>query len=146
MSKSSRNVTHLNNQYISKLNYQQQLKQQRKKYLRRRLIIISIVGFVLLLIPTVPLVRDYLSVRNLKSEKVEATEQLAELEEYQDDLEYYIDLLNDDEYVAKLARSEYYLSQEDEVVFNLPEGYLPDHQRLIDEFHEKQAKVAEDES
>lgn len=146
MSKSLNNVTHLNNQYISEFNYQQKLKQQRKKHLRRRMIFILVVGFVILLIPTVPLVRNYLSVKNFEAEKVEATEQLAELEEYQDNLEYYIDLLNDDEYVAKLARSEYYLSQDDEVVFNLSESYLPDHQRVIEEFHEKQAKAAEDES
>ncbi len=145
MSKSLHNVTHLNNQYISEFNHQQKLK-QRKKYLRRRMISIMLVGFVILLIPTVPLVRNYLSVRNFEAEKVEATEQLSELEEYQDNFEYYIDLLNDDEYVAKLARSEYYLSQDDEVVFNLPESYLPDHQRVIEEFHEKQVKAAEDES
>lgn len=59
MSKSLNNVTHLNNQYISEFNYQQKLKQQRKKHLRRRMIFILIVGFVILLIPTVPLVRNY---------------------------------------------------------------------------------------
>lgn len=147
MSKQSHNVTHLNNQYVSEFNYQQKLKQQRKKHLRRRLLAISIVGFILLLIPTVPLVRDYFSARQFEAEKVEAAEQLAELEGYQEDLEYYIDLLNDDEYVAKLARSEYYLSQDDEVIFNLPEEYIPDHQRVIEEFHEEEAaESAEDES
>lgn len=147
MSKQSHNVTRLNNQYVSEFNYQQKLKQQRKKHLRRRLLAISIVGFILLLIPTVPLVRDYFSARQFEAEKVEAAEQLAELEGYQEDLEYYIDLLNDDEYVAKLARSEYYLSQDDEVIFNLPEEYIPDHQRVIEEFHEEEAaESAEDES
>lgn len=29
--------------------------------------------------------------------------------------------LNDDEYIAKLARSEYFLSQDGEIIFNIPE-------------------------
>lgn len=138
MSNQRQNVTHLNNQYVSEFNYQQSLKMRRQKSLKRRMTVLLVVGFVLLLIPTVPLLRDYMRVRDFEAERVQATEHLSDLEDYQGDLEYYIELLNDEEYVAKLARSEYYLSKDEEVVFNLPEDYIPDHQRVIDEFHQEQ--------
>lgn len=104
------------------------------------------VGSIMLIMPAISLGKDLLRKRDFDAQKVQATEQLADLETYQDDLEYYIDLLNDEEYVAKLARSEYYLSKDDEVVFNLPEDYIPDHQRVIDEFHEAQSQKAKSDS
>lgn len=138
MAKKSHNVRHLQNQYVSDYNRAKDLERKRKKYKRRRLGFIAIVGFILLLIPTVPLVGDYMRVREFESQKVQAADHLQDLEDYQEDLEYYVSLLEDEDYVAKLARSEYYLSGEDEIIFNLPEDYIPDHQRVIDEFHEEQ--------
>lgn len=134
------NITQLNNDYTSQYNQQQSLKQKRRTYLKRRLMMLLAVGFVILIIPTVSLVKNYLQVREINAAKEESQEELVALENYQSDLEYYIDLLNDEEYVAKLARSEYYLSKEDEVIFNLPEDYIPDHQRVIEEFHQEESE------
>lgn len=138
MSRKQENIRHLQNNYVNEYNRQLDLKRQRKKYLRRRLGLISLVGFFLLLIPAIPLVGDYMRVRDFESQRAEAAQELEKVEDYQDDLEYYVSLLEDDEYVAKLARSEYYLSDDDEIIFNLPEGYLPDHLRVIEEFHDQE--------
>ena len=48
-------------------------------------------------------------------------ETLAKLERKQMILENEIVKLNDDEYIAKLARSEYFLSDKGEIIFNIPE-------------------------
>lgn len=37
-------------------------------------------------------------------------------------LQQQIKQLNDDDYVSRIARSEFFLSEEDEIVFNLPDG------------------------
>jgi len=38
------------------------------------------------------------------------------------DLQQRIKQLNDDNYISRIARSEFFLSEEDEIIFNLPEG------------------------
>ena len=48
--------------------------------------------------------------------------QLAKLEKEQRLLEEEIVKLNDDEYIAKFARKEYFLSDDGEIIFNLPEN------------------------
>ena len=48
-------------------------------------------------------------------------ETLAKLERKQTMLENEIVKLNDDDYIAKLARSEYFLSDKGEIIFNIPE-------------------------
>lgn len=53
-------------------------------------------------------------------EKVQMEEKLAKLEKEQLILENEIAKLNDDEYIAKLARSEYFLSDKGEIIFNIP--------------------------
>lgn len=146
MSNNRTNITHLTNQATSEYNRQQDLLMRKRRHLKKRMQMILAVGSIMLIMPAISLGKDLLRKRDFDAQKVQATEQLADLETYQDDLEYYIDLLNDEEYVAKLARSEYYLSKDDEVVFNLPEDYIPDHQRVIDEFHEAQSQKAKSDS
>ena len=52
--------------------------------------------------------------------KLEA--KLSELQKKETKLKEEIIKLNDDEYIAKLARKEYFLSDDGEVIFNLPEN------------------------
>jgi cell division protein DivIC len=53
-------------------------------------------------------------------EKKQLQKTLSNLEKQQQILEEEIVKLNDDEYIAKLARKEYFLSEENEIIFNLP--------------------------
>lgn len=55
-----------------------------------------------------------------EAEKKQLQRQLSGLERQQQILEEEIVKLNDDEYIAKLARKEYFLSEENEIIFNLP--------------------------
>lgn len=56
-----------------------------------------------------------------EAEKKLLQKQLSGLERRQQILEEEIVKLNDDEYIAKLARKEYFLSEENEIIFNLPQ-------------------------
>lgn len=53
--------------------------------------------------------------------KKEANQHLTELKEEQDTLNLKIKQLQDDEYIAKLLRKEYYLSDEGEIIFIIPD-------------------------
>jgi len=44
------------------------------------------------------------------------------LKNQQNSLKQEISNLNDDDYIAKLARKEYFLSNKDEIIFNIPDG------------------------
>ena len=54
-----------------------------------------------------------------REEELEATQQ------YQEDLVHYIGMLEDEEYVLNLARSEYFLTEGDEIVFNFVDEQYP---------------------
>lgn len=56
-----------------------------------------------------------------KTEKRQLDQDLAALKKKQDIYEEEIIKLNDDEYIAKLARREYFLSEKNEIIFNLPD-------------------------
>lgn len=43
------------------------------------------------------------------------------MKDEQDSLNEQIKKLHNDDYIAKLARSEYYLSKDGEIIFNIPE-------------------------
>ncbi|MER1987672.1 MAG: septum formation initiator family protein [Solibacillus sp.] len=52
--------------------------------------------------------------------KLEVSEQLQAVTETQDMLKLQITKLEDDEYIAKLARKEYFLSEDGEIIFTIP--------------------------
>jgi cell division protein DivIC len=55
------------------------------------------------------------------AQKKELEHKLTELKNQQDILKEDIVKLNDDDYIAKLARKEYFFSDKNEIIFNLPE-------------------------
>jgi cell division protein DivIC len=55
-----------------------------------------------------------------QAEKERLEQKLAGLQKKQEILDEEIVKLNDDEYIAKLARKEYFLSEKNEIIFNLP--------------------------
>lgn len=94
---------------------------KRKKLLIRRLSVFLVLALVLSYLT----ISSYVSRTSLleakKEEKVKLEATLAKLEKKQAMLENEVIKLNDDEYIAKLARSEYFLSDKGEIIFNIPE-------------------------
>jgi len=124
-------ITQLNNEYTQEKNKENIIKQKQKKYFRRRMKFIIVCGVILLTFVTIPLVKNMFEVHALEQEKSAAKQELEELVDHQDDLKYYTHLLQNEDYVAKLARSEYYLTDEDEIVFSFPDDETSEHQEVI---------------
>ncbi|RFP40636.1 hypothetical protein DDJ69_31300 [Klebsiella oxytoca] len=95
--------------------------------------LILAIGTFVIIMAAAPLVRNFVQARSLEEERVTASEDLEKLQKDQKELKYYTGLLEDEEYVAKLARNEYLVTEEGEIVFTLPEDDQPDHQAAIEE-------------
>ena len=57
----------------------------------------------------------------IEAQIVEAKKEEVKVKEQQKSLVQQVELLQQDDYVAKLARSEYYLSKSGEIIFNTPD-------------------------
>ena len=108
--------------YQSPLEMRQQAKQAgRKKYIYRRISIFLGVFGVVMLIMVGTLIKQAITLHQKNEEKIALQEKLQTLREREILLNEEIIRLGDDEYIAKLARKDYFLSQENEIIFNLPE-------------------------
>lgn len=130
------NITQLNNSHTRAYHQSQQISKKRKAYLKKRMMLIVGVGILLLTILAVPTLNNYMKAHDLREERQLASDELKLVKGYQEDLQYYIKQLNDEQYVAKLARNEYYVTGEGEIVFNLPDEHIPDYQRVIQQHKE----------
>jgi cell division protein DivIC len=96
-------------------------QQKRKKRLYRRLalfavLIICVFGYF---------VKYHLEQRSLYEKKVNQYEHLQRnmdrLQEEEKELQQEITLLNDTDYILQIARKDYFLSKEGEIIFKLPD-------------------------
>lgn len=116
-------VKKLDNDYVRSnegLVRQRQLKQRNKVIARRRLTVFFTLAVVVCLFLTWGLFKQNDRLAAKQAQKVEAEQQLAQVEEQQELLNLQIAKLEDDEYIAKLARKEYFLSEEGEIIFTIP--------------------------
>jgi len=114
-------ITSLETNYMKQQEVTMRRAAKRKKLLIRRLSIFLLLTVALsyLVISTFIFRSDVLEAKKKEEAKLEKT--LAELEKKQTLLENEVVKLNDDDYIAKLARSEYFLSEKGEIIFNIPE-------------------------
>jgi cell division protein DivIC len=116
-----RKIAKLENEYIQQSEKAGFAKTRKQKRLFRRLAVF----FVFALIMAVTMVSTFVSQTSALEQKLKVHEEREkELESLQKDhkiLENEIVKLNDEEYIAKLARKDYFLSQEGEIIFSLPE-------------------------
>ena len=129
-------VTPLETNYMK-----QQERTMKKNAKRKRLFIRRTALFVVL-----ALTLSYLSISTLMSrnsllhvkqeEKKQLEEVLASLEKDQSTLENEIVKLHDEEYIKKLARSEYFLSDEGDIIFNIPEKKEDDEEEESSNWHD----------
>ncbi|UJL46499.1 septum formation initiator family protein [Virgibacillus sp. NKC19-16] len=121
MSKREKTVTRLDSQYMQQYDAHMERQKRKKQRLIRRLVLFSIIAAIAIGSMTV----YHIQQRALHAEKVEEYEQLEEeLTSLQDQEKNYkeeIELLQDEEYVLDVARTNYFFSKEGELIFNLPE-------------------------
>lgn len=119
MSQEPKRVYSLKSEYMEQYEQKQKRKHRRQRGLRRRLIVAGITMFLI----TAFVTHYHLGQRTVYSEKSEQLEmlqsELVELEKVEEQLLEEIELLKDESYILDIARTNYFLSKEGELIFQL---------------------------
>lgn len=109
---------------------EQSLKKQarRKKLFVRRMTIFVVLTLTLSYLSISTLISRNSLLQAKEKEKAKLVKQLSALEQEQASLENEVVKLHDKEYINKLARSEYFLSDDGDIIFNIPEKKEDDEQ------------------
>lgn len=116
-----RNVAKIQTSYVKQQEIAEINIGKKRKRLFRRLSVffIGVVAVSFFMVST--LVSQSATLEKKATEKQKLDKELKQLKQEEVYLEEEIVKLNDDEYIAKLARKDYFLSEPDETIFNLPE-------------------------
>ena len=107
------------NNYTRKRENEQKTKQVENRVAKRRTLLF---GSILLVVAGILLIVAFNQKNQnqlIHEELVQAQVVLDERKNEAEDLEQQIRQLNDDDYITRIARSEFFLSEEGEIVFNL---------------------------
>lgn len=115
------NVTQITNDYVVEKNFEKKQTQAHKRISRRRNVGLAAFATILLLPLSFNLIGNISHIREVEDQIVLAKKEKKALEKENQQLNVQVGLLQDDEYVAKLARSRYYFSKDGEIIFSLPE-------------------------
>ncbi|MRX72966.1 septum formation initiator family protein [Bacillus lacus] len=119
MQEKEKKVTQLQSQYIQQQERRDQILKKRKKGLIRRLTVFGIFVILTTGVMASTLFSQSSAIDKKVKEKENLEQQLAELEREQKLLEEEVVKLNDDEYIAKIARRDYFLSDKNEIIFKV---------------------------
>lgn len=114
-------VRTLQNDYFRLSDSQAKLSKKQKILLRRRLIAFSIIASIILTFLISAIWNQNQRLANKQKEKEVVLAELKKVKNQQKSLNLQITKLEDDEYIAKLARKEYFLSDNGEIIFTIPE-------------------------
>ncbi|WP_301109244.1 septum formation initiator family protein [Sporosarcina sp.] len=121
----TRNVTSIETEYVRSMQKKEKWKLAQKKRLRNRLIVFA----VLMCVVFGSLFNMYSGQKKLlaakEKEKTEAIATLKDLNAGKEQLNKQLAKLDDEEYIAKLARKEYFLSESNEIIFSIPDKKKP---------------------
>ncbi|MEW9502917.1 FtsB family cell division protein [Jeotgalibacillus marinus] len=121
MANPRKTVTSIDNQYTIEQTQNEQRKVQHKKRLIRRLSFFLVFAVAIGGLLVSSMVTRANALEDKLAEKAVLEEQIVQLELEEKKHESDIEKLNDDEYIAKLARKDYFLTGKNEINFNLPE-------------------------
>lgn len=121
MTRRTRKVAKIKSDYVQEHEEQQIHKTKQKKQLFRRLVAFGVLFILIMGILTI----THFNQRAVMDEKQkEYEEKIATLEDYKQEnqqLEREIQLLGDIEYLLKIARKDYFFSEDGEIIFKLPD-------------------------
>ncbi|MDC3417921.1 FtsB family cell division protein [Aquibacillus salsiterrae] len=121
MTRKERKVAKIDSSYMDQYDAYMQRQLKKKKRLLRRLVLFSFIVFL-----TIGSITTYhLKQRNLYADKQGQYEslqkELAVLKSEEKDLQEEVKLLNDEEYVLQIAKTNYFFTEKGEIVFKLPD-------------------------
>src|SRR5699024_1441507 len=114
-------ITRLDSNYMQQYDAYMGRQKRKKQRLIRRLVLFSIIAVIAI----GSMATYHIKQRVLQAEKSEEYEQMEEdLAKVEDQEAHYreeIKLLNDEEYVLEIARTNYFFSKEGELIFKIPD-------------------------
>lgn len=121
MEERKKKVTKLQSKSVHQYDAYIERQNRKKQRLTRRLVLYALVVAVIVGSMSI----YHFNQRATKADKMEEYEQLeqqlADLEQQETDLNHEIELLQDEEYVLEIARTNYFFSNEGELIFKLPD-------------------------
>jgi len=112
----------MENEYVAQQEKKAQSMKKKKRGLRRRLTLYGICLFIFFIFAVVTIVSQNAALNEKAQQKEKIDNELATLKKEEKVLKEEIVKLNDDEYIAKIVRRDYFLSEEGEIIFNLPKN------------------------
>ena len=118
----NRTISSINKDYVRSVERQEKRQKAHKVRLFRRLTAFAAIAVVVLGWLTFTMFNQSQALAAKEEKKEKALQALEEVMDKQELLNSQIIKLNDDEYIAKLARKEYFLSEDGEIIFAIPEN------------------------
>lgn len=116
-----KNVREINMPYIQQKALQEQNDKRRKRGMIRRIMALVIVFSFFASLCLISIYNQYATLEEKRAIKEELSEELEMLVQRESELRHDIEALNDLDYIAEIARRDYYLTKEGEILFKLPE-------------------------
>ncbi|HAK1572099.1 TPA: septum formation initiator family protein [Listeria monocytogenes] len=121
MKKAESKVARIENRYIKDTATMKKTRSRRHIALFRRLAFMAIIFVVVGGLLTITYTKQALTLKEKKAKQVQVDKKMVAMKDEEEALNEQIKKLHNDDYIAKLARSEYYLSKDGEIIFNIPE-------------------------
>ncbi|EAK9531404.1 septum formation initiator family protein [Listeria monocytogenes] len=121
MKKAESKVARIENRYIKDTATMKKTRSRRRIALFRRLAFMVIIFVVVGGLLTITYTKQALTLKEKKAKQVQVDKKMVAMKDEEEALNEQIKKLHNDDYIAKLARSEYYLSKDGEIIFNIPE-------------------------
>lgn len=121
MKEGKKKVTKIQSDYVQQYDAYIDRQKRKKQRLIRRLVVFALVAVIALGSMTV----YHFNQRTMKADKTEEYEKmeqkLADLKKEESGLKHEIELLQNEDYVLEIARTNYFFSKEGELIFKLPD-------------------------
>lgn len=121
MKETNQKVTKLSNEYTKQSDQNKKIKHLEQQVVRRRMkVFVPLLALPIIFISFTALAQHQQN-QELADELASTEQTLEDATAKEEQLLKQIERLNDDNYIARMARSEFYLSEEGEIIFNLLE-------------------------
>ncbi|MGG1680146.1 septum formation initiator family protein [Neobacillus sp. NRS-1170] len=116
-----RNVSKIQTTYVAQQEYAEIASARKKKQVIRRLSVFFVFASLLSYLMISSFLSQTTKLEAKIAQKKQVDNQLADLKKERNSLKQEIINLNDDDYIAKFARKEFFFSKENEVIFTIPD-------------------------
>jgi cell division protein DivIC len=116
-----RSVSKIQTTFVKQQEYAEIASARKKKLLARRLTMFLALASILSYLLISSNISQTAKLNAKMAQKKQLDHELTKLKDQQDILNENIIKLNDDDYIAKLARKEYFFSEKNEIIFTIPD-------------------------